>query len=811
MSIELTALQQQRRDTAANWTGADPTLLNGELGYETDTGKFKIGDGSTAWTSLSYLPIPDVNGLIPINQLLLPAGTAAAPSLTFTGDVDTGVYSVGANSFGIATAGSAALTIDSSQQVGIGTASPTAKLQIESTSDQLKLTYPSIASYIHEVHSNGDYSVAKDSSERMRIDSSGTLGVGCTPNSFQSGFNAVQIGGNLVLNVDSTGAGAGVYMSNNVYRDSGNSRWEYINTDEATQYLQFDGQHAWRYAASGSANTAITWLEAMRIDSSGRVAIGTDSPPSSAQLTIRATNAEISAYSSAGGTSKLSLGDTNDHDDGFISYVNGSGNKYMRFDTNADERMRLDSSGRLSLGATSSTVLSTFALDSSNAYSSTGNISNDNVGLKLFNTNGSDGTGANNYTGIQFNVASGATSSGSLAYVRTADNQGAFVFNQRTGASSYAEAMRIDSSGQVMIGVSSSSYNFTVAGTSYRGALIGSTNGNTAALLLDGASNGDGLGGDYGSVTHLNTGELEINNRQANSITFKNTSSSTERMRLDGSGRLIVGRTSSVTSGSAADSIVQIVGKSGVPTDLGQLTIARGNSASNLTSGAEIGEIIFSDNTGGNFAQIQCSTDGTPGTNDYPGRLAFFTSADGASSPTERMRIDNRGRFFTYNSNTGNNSLTVGSAAAAGTSVAHYIGAYGATAVNTGTASFIVWTNGDVVNTNNSYGSISDAKLKENIVDANSQWNDLKAIQIRNYNFIEGQTHTQIGVVAQEVETVSPGLVSESPDRDEDGNDLGTVTKSVNYSVLYMKAVKALQEAMERIEALEQRLTDAGL
>ena len=46
---------------------------------------------------------------------------------------------------------------------------------------------------------------------------------------------------------------------------------------------------------------------------------------------------------------------------------------------------------------------------------------------------------------------------------------------------------------------------------------------------------------------------------------------------------------------------------------------------------------------------------------------------------------------------------------------------------------------------------------------------------------------------------------------DEDGNDLGTVTKSVNYSVLYMKAVKALQEAMERIEILEQRLNDAGI
>ena len=45
---------QIRRDTASNWTSADPTLANGEQGYETDTGKMKIGDGVTAWTSLSY-------------------------------------------------------------------------------------------------------------------------------------------------------------------------------------------------------------------------------------------------------------------------------------------------------------------------------------------------------------------------------------------------------------------------------------------------------------------------------------------------------------------------------------------------------------------------------------------------------------------------------------------------------------------------------------------------------------------------------------------------------------------------------------
>ena len=55
MSITVTSLMQQRRDTAANWTSNNPTLLNGEIGYETDTGYLKIGDGSTAWNSLGYI------------------------------------------------------------------------------------------------------------------------------------------------------------------------------------------------------------------------------------------------------------------------------------------------------------------------------------------------------------------------------------------------------------------------------------------------------------------------------------------------------------------------------------------------------------------------------------------------------------------------------------------------------------------------------------------------------------------------------------------------------------------------------------
>lgn len=62
MSIILNAVQKQRYDTAANWTAANPTLAAGELGVESDTGYFKVGDGSTAWTSLAYVTPTQFSG-----------------------------------------------------------------------------------------------------------------------------------------------------------------------------------------------------------------------------------------------------------------------------------------------------------------------------------------------------------------------------------------------------------------------------------------------------------------------------------------------------------------------------------------------------------------------------------------------------------------------------------------------------------------------------------------------------------------------------------------------------------------------------
>ena len=147
---------------------------------------------------------------------------------------------------------------------------------------------------------------------------------------------------------------------------------------------------------------------------------------------------------------------------------------------------------------------------------------------------------------------------------------------------------------------------------------------------------------------------------------------------------------------------------------------------------------------------------------------------------------------------------------------------------DTGAVRVLIQSDGDLVNHDNSYGQTSDERIKQNITDANSQWNDIKAIKVKNFQRKDDvakygiNKKIQIGVVAQELEASNmSGLVKDevlyvSTDKevingDKNVGDVNTY-KSVKYSVLYMKAIKALQEAMAKIETLEtkvQALEDA--
>jgi hypothetical protein len=117
---------------------------------------------------------------------------------------------------------------------------------------------------------------------------------------------------------------------------------------------------------------------------------------------------------------------------------------------------------------------------------------------------------------------------------------------------------------------------------------------------------------------------------------------------------------------------------------------------------------------------------------------------------------------------------------------------------------FYVLNNGDVRNANNSYGAISDERIKENIVDASPKLSDLLKVKIRNYNLIDDDNKTkQIGVIAQELEKIFPGMVSEEYQKVTD-----TTIKTVKYSVFVPMLIKAIQEQQAQIEELRKIISE---
>jgi len=148
------------------------------------------------------------------------------------------------------------------------------------------------------------------------------------------------------------------------------------------------------------------------------------------------------------------------------------------------------------------------------------------------------------------------------------------------------------------------------------------------------------------------------------------------------------------------------------------------------------------------------------------------------------------------------------STTSASTSWNHFLGQSGNGSSIT-TNNIFILGNGNVQNTNNSYGPISDIKVKENIKDATPKLEKLMQVRVVNYNLkgeLGYETHTQIGVIAQELEQVFPGLVHETADKDMEGNDLGTTTKGVKMSVFVPMLIKAIQEMKSIIDDQATRI-----
>ena len=266
--------------------------------------------------------------------------------------------------------------------VGIGTSSPATRLSVDNTRSDTAgtgwFTYTNAAVTsgkrgMRVDTNNGywfDYYDGSTWSAQMGLDSSGNLGLGVTPSAWSFTGVSLDLAGNGSLFGGSTLRTAGVYLGSNVYYTASGDAFRYkVSSQEATLYESAVGKHIWSTAASGTAGNAITFTQAMTLDASGNLLLGTTSGLTNGKLVIGdgsgATN--VVQYLNAGtggsaivgrisGANTWFVGDTVNalgSGTGMTTYVYGANPWIVQ--TNGGERARIDSSGNLLVGTTSLT------------------------------------------------------------------------------------------------------------------------------------------------------------------------------------------------------------------------------------------------------------------------------------------------------------------------------------------------------------------------------------------------------------------------------------------------------------------------
>jgi hypothetical protein len=494
------------------------------------------------------------------------AGSAAAPSLTFTGATsDTGLYSPGADQVAISTGGTGRLFVDASGNIGVGVEAPTRQIDIAASNTTAGLGYairlranPTAAAsaiqwttsdagstngYIACDTSRAIY-LASGSTERMRITLAGTTTI--TSNASTAPFIA-NIGASEVARIDSSGSLLVGTSSTNGNDASLQVRNDAVSSTHIQVFRSSDTAAAAPViSVARSRGTAASPTEVTTDDLLGTIAFtGYDGA-------AWVNGATIQAYADNTWTDG---GDTTDAPSRLV------------FSTAADgaasptERMVIKADGKVGIGTSSPDGALDVAVGGAGPARIICSQSSDNPYIDFYRSTGI----GSNFTGF-----------------RQRQILGNFVFenapSNTIGSHTFTERLRIDSSGRLLVGTSSARDNFFNTG---------------------------GFGG---------------------------------RLQIEGANATSQRAISNVYGASNTGGPVVVLGKH------------RSDSIGGVTavvSGDECGIISFQGSDGTEFVEatrIAAEVDGTPGANDMPGRLVFSTTADGASTPTERLRIANDGR-----------------------------------------------------------------------------------------------------------------------------------------------------------------------
>lgn len=676
------------------------------------------------------------------------------------------------------------------------------------------------------------FTIAGTANEIETVASGQTVTIGLPSSVTVGTLNATTLGGTLSTaaqpNITSVGTLSSLAVSGNLtvdtntlYVDAANNRVgiggtpdralhvfdrvAFSNSDDTGSLLFVPSatiNSIFSRAANGSStavdlNFLVGSTEAMRIDSSGNVGIGTSSPnyplqvevPDGNRVSFTGASSNLDFFPTISGVTRISTGQNFEIKAFLSDLIFGTGG-------GATERMRIDSSGRVLInGATSGTALSIRTLSGMDALIRHEVSANPTAYYTLFGTN------------YDFNKSFVINNKGSE--IMTYSDSTAFGLGLDGGASNLirfstnnAERMRIAANGNVGIGTGSPSYTLHTSATGVSRVEVDCTDNQSSGVFFKVLSGGTMVGN--GTIATQNNGDMKF---------FTGTSSEAERMRITSGGNVGIG-TSSPDSSYSLDVY-------------GDMHVGAGS----LNKGLEIGPIGFT-------ASLKYNPNGNLEIKPRNNYSTVFLNGT-----TERMRItsggflkaSNTGSYFNatgayheISSNTSSSTVLSMRNSAVSDPYGIYLGFSNASPNNTSNYFFaavdstndkaIIYSNGTYGSRTNTYGAIlSDERYKENIVDTSPKLDKIMQVKVRNFNLI-GDDLKQIGVIAQEVEQIFPSLVYERElienieTVDEEGNvtseikPTGETAKAVKDSIFTYILLKAVQEQQEIINDLKTRI-----
>jgi hypothetical protein len=671
-------------------------------------------------------------------------------------------------------------------------------------------------------------------------DSSGNLGIGVTPSAWGNAFKAIDI------NTTGTIASSGndVQILSNVFNNG--TSFIYKQTQGAGRFRINEGQFIWQNAPSGTAGNAITFTQAMTLDANGRLFIGATSGVGNDRVLIvtdssgtytQALNLKDS-NASANGTNFIVIRKS---DDTYLGTIGRSGtdnamavngNAYLSLQTELTERMRITSTGNVGIGTSSPTnKLEVFGGSSDGNILASTNGFYSYVSVQKSNAVSTIGRWNTMYRGDTYF----GNAINSLIFLGERFNSSGVVDGfyvplmlQTNGNVVMCAGSNVLGNGNVGIGTTSPGLNLSVQGLYGMPTTSGTQTGGIFRVQ-DSSSN---ISLDMGVIQYFGSWIQSINKSNSSNLTLAlnpnggnvgiGTSSPSELLVAYGLStsrpRLVVGQLTTSTplySTYNSQDTPAIEVNTSTTTGFAGFTM----SNSNNTNGNTLGAISFAaagTSNGEKRGAIIGSSLESASTSSVTANLIFYTTS--ASSVAERMRITSGGTVFvgttslvapgTFNAYSNISSPAgriVGGPSMADGNIALMVDKYsttnttsqwflGFTTNNQSVASGVITANGA---SQAAFGSWSDRRLKENIVDLPNQLSNILALRPVEFDYIEseGGGH-QTSFIAQEFEEIYPDAVGERPD------GMKTLTGWGKTEAILVKAIQEQQAQINELKSL---------